>query len=252
MQEASSVPARQQVEGGAQIIDVCMDDGLIDGVGAMRDFLNLLMAEPDIARVPVMIDSSKWEVIEAGLRCVQGKSVVDSISLKEGEAEFLRRAALVRRYGAAAVVMLFDERGQADTFERKIEVAGRAARLLTEAGFPPEDIVFDPNVLSVATGIEQHDRYGLDFIRACGWIKKNCPDAKVSGGVSNLSFSTSGQQYRARGDAFGFPVSCDRRGRWTWASSTRRCCRFTTRYRNRCWSFARTSCWPAGRMRPSV
>ena len=190
-EEALSV-ARQQVEGGAQIIDVCMDDGLIDGVGAMRDFLNLLMAEPDIARVPVMIDSSKWEVIEAGLRCVQGKSVVNSISLKEGEAEFLRRAALVRRYGAAAVVMLFDERGQADTFERKIEVAGRAYRLLTEAGFPPEDIVFDPNVLSVATGIEQHDRYGLDFIRACGWIKKNCPYAKVSGGVSNLSFSFRG------------------------------------------------------------
>ena len=190
-EEALSV-ARAQVDAGAQIVDVCMDDGLIDGVGAMRDFLNLLMAEPDIARVPVMIDSSKWEVIEAGLRCVQGKSVVNSISLKEGEAEFLRRAALVRRYGAAAVVMLFDERGQADTFERKIEVAGRAYRLLTEAGFPPEDIVFDPNVLSVATGIEQHDRYGLDFIRACGWIKKNCPYAKVSGGVSNLSFSFRG------------------------------------------------------------
>ncbi|WP_300285830.1 methionine synthase [uncultured Alistipes sp.] len=184
--------ARQQVEGGAQIIDVCMDDGLIDGPEAMRDFLNLAMAEPDIARVPVMIDSSKWEVIETGLRCVQGKSVVNSISLKEGEEEFLRRARLVRRYGAAAVVMLFDERGQADTFERKTEVAGRAYRILVEAGFPPEDIIFDPNVLAVATGMEQHDRYGLDFIRACRWIKENCPHAKISGGISNLSFSFRG------------------------------------------------------------
>jgi len=190
-EDALSV-ARQQVEGGAQIIDVCMDDGLIDGTEAMRDFLNLAMAEPDIARVPVMIDSSKWEVIETGLRCVQGKSVVNSISLKEGEAEFLRRARSIRRYGAAAVVMLFDERGQADTYERKTEVAGRAYRILTEAGFPPEDILFDPNVLAVATGMEQHDRYGLDFIRACRWIKENCPHAKISGGISNLSFSFRG------------------------------------------------------------
>ena len=184
--------ARQQVEGGAQIIDVCMDDGLIDGEQAMRDFLNLAMAEPDIARVPVMIDSSKWEVLETGLKCVQGKSVVNSVSLKEGEAEFLRRTGLIRRYGAAAVVMLFDEQGQADTYERKIAVADRAYRLLTENGFPPEDIIFDPNVLSVATGIEQHDNYGVDFIRACGWIKENCPHAKVSGGISNLSFSFRG------------------------------------------------------------
>ena len=190
-EDALSV-ARQQVEGGAQIIDVCMDDGLIDGAEAMRDFLNLAMAEPDIARVPVMIDSSKWEVIETGLRCVQGKSVVNSISLKEGEAEFLRRARSIRRYGAAAVVMLFDERGQADTYERKTEVAGRAYRILTEAGFPPEDIIFDPNVLAVATGMEQHDRYGLDFIRACRWIRENCPHAKISGGISNLSFSFRG------------------------------------------------------------
>ena len=191
-EEALSV-ARQQVEGGAQIVDICMDDGLIDGPTAMRDFLNLVMSEPDIARVPVMIDSSKWEVLEAGLRCVQGKSVVNSISLKEGE----RRVPApgrdsIRRYGAAAVVMLFDEQGQADTFERKIAVAGRAYKLLTENGFPAEDIIFDPNVLSVATGIEEHDGYGIDFIRACGWIKANCPYAKVSGGVSNLSFSFRG------------------------------------------------------------
>lgn len=190
-EEALSV-ARQQVEGGAQIVDICMDDGLIDGPTAMRDFLNLVMSEPDIARVPVMIDSSKWEVLETGLKCVQGKSVVNSISLKEGEREFLHRAGLIRRYGAAAVVMLFDEQGQADTFERKIAVAGRAYKLLTENGFPAEDIIFDPNVLSVATGIEEHDGYGIDFIRACGWIKANCPYAKVSGGVSNLSFSFRG------------------------------------------------------------
>lgn len=190
-EEALSV-ARQQVEGGAQIVDICMDDGLIDGPTAMRDFLNLVMSEPDIARVPVMIDSSKWEVLETGLKCVQGKSVVNSISLKEGEREFLHRAGLIRRYGAAAVVMLFDEQGQADTFERKIAVAGRAYKLLTGNGFPAEDIIFDPNVLSVATGIEEHDGYGIDFIRACGWIKANCPYAKVSGGVSNLSFSFRG------------------------------------------------------------
>ncbi|MDD3108396.1 MAG: methionine synthase [Alistipes sp.] len=190
-EEALSV-ARSQVEGGAQIIDVCMDDGLIDGVEAMRTFLNLAMSEPDIARVPVMIDSSKWEVIEAGLQCVQGKSVVNSISLKAGAESFLSHAAEIRRYGAAAVVMLFDEKGQADTYERKIAVAERAYRLLTEQGFPPEDIIFDPNVLSVATGIEEHDRYGIDFIRACEWIKQHCPYAKVSGGVSNLSFSFRG------------------------------------------------------------
>ena len=184
--------AKEQVEGGAQIIDICMDDGMIEGVEAMRDFLNLVMAEPEIARVPVMIDSSKWEVLVAGLKCVQGKSIVNSISLKEGETEFLRRAKLVHRYGAAAVVMLFDEKGQSDLYERKIEVAGRAYKLLTEAGFPPEDIIFDPNVLAVATGIEQHNSYGLDFIRACKWIKENCPYAKVSGGVSNLSFSFRG------------------------------------------------------------
>lgn len=184
--------AREQVGDGAQIVDVCMDDGLIDGPQAMRHFLNLAMSEPDVARVPVMIDSSKWEVLEQGLKCVQGKSVVNSISLKEGEQEFLRRAALIRAYGASAVVMLFDEQGQADTYERKIAVAGRAYKLLVDSDFQPEDIIFDPNVLSVATGIEAHNTYGVDFIRAVKWIKENCPYAKVSGGVSNLSFSFRG------------------------------------------------------------
>ena len=187
-EEALSV-ARAQVEAGAQIVDVCMDDGLIDGVEAMRTFLNLMASEPEIARVPTMIDSSKWEVLRTGLEVTQGKSVVNSISLKEGEESFLRRAREIHRYGAAVVVMLFDERGQADTYERKIEVAERAYRLLTEAGFPPEDIIFDPNILAVATGIAEHDRYALDFIEAVRWIKAHLPYAKVSGGVSNLSFA---------------------------------------------------------------
>ena len=190
-EEALSV-ARQQVEGGAQIIDVCMDDGLIDGEEAMRTFLNLMASEPEIARVPTMIDSSKWEVLVAGLQVTQGKAVVNSISLKEGEAEFLRRAQEIHRYGAAAVVMLFDERGQADTYERKTEVAGRAYKLLTDAGFPAEDIIFDPNVLAVATGIPEHDSYAKAFIDATRWIKHNLPHAKVSGGVSNLSFAFRG------------------------------------------------------------
>lgn len=185
--------ARGQVEDGAQILDINMDDGLLDAEAEMKRFLNLLASEPDIARVPVMIDSSDWRVIESALKCVQGKSIVNSISLKEGEEEFLRRARLIRRLGAAVVVMAFDEKGQADTFERKIEVCARAYRLLTEkAGFPPEDIIFDPNVLAIATGMEEHDRYGLDFIRATGWIRQNLPGAKVSGGVSNLSFSFRG------------------------------------------------------------
>ena len=190
-EEALSV-ARAQVEAGAQVVDVCMDDGLIDGPAAMRTFLNLMASEPEIARVPVMVDSSKWEVLQAGLEVTQGKSVVNSISLKEGEAEFLRRAAEIHRYGAAAVVMLFDERGQADTFERKIEVAERAYRLLTENGFPAEDIIFDPNVLAVATGIPEHDGYAKAFIDATRWIKEHLPHAKVSGGVSNLSFAFRG------------------------------------------------------------
>ena len=191
--EAALAVARQQVENGAQVIDVCMDEGMIDGVTAMTRFLNLIASEPDICKVPVMVDSSKWEVIEAGLKCLQGKGIVNSISLKEGEDKFLHQARLIRRYGAAVVVMAFDERGQADTFERRIAVCQRAYDLLVaKAGFPPEDIIFDPNVLTVGTGMEEHANYAQDFIRATKWIKDNLPRAKVSGGISNVSFSFRG------------------------------------------------------------
>ncbi|WP_271678669.1 methionine synthase [Thermomonas mangrovi] len=187
--------ARQQVENGAQVIDVNMDEGLLDSEQAMVAFLNLIAAEPDIARVPVMVDSSKWSVIEAGLKCLQGKGIVNSISLKEGEAEFLRQARLVRRYGAAVVVMAFDEQGQADTVARKVEICSRAFRLLTEAvGFPPEDIVFDPNVFAIATGIEEHDGYAVAFIEATRELKRRFPACHVSGGVSNVSFSFRGNE----------------------------------------------------------
>ncbi len=184
--------ARTQVESGGQIIDVCMDDGMIDGEAAMGKFLNLMASEPEIARVPVMIDSSKWEVLRRGLESVQGKSIVNSISLKEGEQSLLERSRQIHRYGAAVVVMLFDERGQADTYERKCEVAQRAYRLLVEDGFPAEDIIFDPNILAVGTGIAEHDTYAKAFIDATRWIKHNLPHAKVSGGVSNLSFAFRG------------------------------------------------------------
>lgn len=194
-EEALSI-ARKQVEDGALVIDVNMDDGLLDAKEEMTVFLNLVMSEPDIARVPLMIDSSKWEVIEAGLKCLQGKSIVNSISLKEGEEKFIEHARLIKKLGAATVVMAFDEKGQADTFERKIEVCSRAYRILTEqVGFNPHDIIFDPNVLAVATGIEEHNNYAVDFIEATGWIKKNLPGAHVSGGVSNLSFSFRGNNY---------------------------------------------------------
>ena len=187
------VVARQQVENGAQVVDVNMDEAMLDSQAAMVRFLNLMASEPDIARVPVMIDSSKWSVIEAGLRCVQGKAIVNSISMKEGEAEFRRQARLVRRYGAAAVVMAFDEQGQADTFRRKTQICERAYRILVhEVGFPPEDIIFDPNIFAVATGIEEHNHYAVDFIEATAWIKQHLPGAKVSGGVSNVSFSFRG------------------------------------------------------------
>jgi len=186
--------ARQQVENGAQIIDVNMDEGLLDAVHAMTTFLKLIAAEPDIARVPVMIDSSKWHVIEAGLKCVSGKPIVNSISMKEGEAQFLEQARKCIDYGAAVVVMAFDETGQADTKARKVEICSRAYELLMGIGFPPEDIIFDPNVFAVATGIEEHDRYGLDFIEAVREIKANCPHVKTSGGLSNLSFSFRGNE----------------------------------------------------------
>ncbi|QZD87456.1 methionine synthase [Qipengyuania psychrotolerans] len=186
--------AREQVENGAQVIDVNMDEGLLDAVHAMTTFLKLIAAEPDIARVPVMIDSSKFEVIEAGLKCVSGKPIVNSISMKEGEEQFLDHARICMDYGAAAVVMAFDETGQADTKERKVEICSRAYDLLTGIGFPPEDIIFDPNIFAVATGIEEHDRYGLDFLEAVAEIKQRCPHAKTSGGLSNLSFSFRGNE----------------------------------------------------------
>jgi 5-methyltetrahydrofolate--homocysteine methyltransferase len=190
--EALSV-ARQQVENGAQVIDINMDEAMLDSQAAMTRFLNLIASEPDISRVPIMIDSSKWSVIEAGLKCVQGKSIVNSISMKEGEEEFIRQAKLCLSYGAAVIVMAFDEKGQADTFERKIEICARAYKLLTETvGFPPEDIIFDPNIFAIATGIEEHNNYAVDFINATRWIKDNLPHAKISGGVSNVSFSFRG------------------------------------------------------------
>jgi len=192
---AALVVARDQVENGAQIIDINMDEGLIDSERAMVEFLNLIAAEPDIARVPVMIDSSKWSIIEAGLKCVQGKSLVNSISMKEGEEAFIHHAKLVRAYGAAVVVMAFDEQGQADTYARKIEICSRAYKLLTEeAGFPPEDIIFDPNVFAIATGIDEHNNYGVDFIEATKTIRETLPHAHISGGVSNLSFSFRGNE----------------------------------------------------------
>jgi len=190
--EAVSV-ARQQVENGANVIDICMDEGMIDGVAAMTRYLQLLGSEPEVAKVPFMVDSSKWEVIEAGLKCIQGKGIVNSISLKEGEAKFRENAAKVLKYGAAVVVMAFDENGQAATFDEKIRICERAYRMLVdEVGFPPEDIIFDPNILTVATGMEEHNNYALDFINATRWIKQNLPHAKVSGGVSNISFSFRG------------------------------------------------------------
>ena len=193
--EKALAVARQQVENGAQIIDVNMDEAMLDSQAAMVRFLHLIASEPEIARVPIMIDSSKWSVIEAGLKCIQGKGIVNSISLKEGVEQFKHQATLVRRYGAAAVVMAFDEKGQADTYERKIQICERAYRILVdEVGFPPEDIVFDPNIFAIATGIEEHDNYAVDFINATRWIKQHLPGAKVSGGVSNVSFSFRGNE----------------------------------------------------------
>jgi 5-methyltetrahydrofolate--homocysteine methyltransferase len=191
-EEAVSV-ARQQVENGANVIDICMDEGMIDGVAAMTRFLQLLASEPEVAKVPFMVDSSKWEVIEAGLKCLQGKGIVNSISLKEGEGKFRKNAATVLKYGAAVVVMAFDEQGQAASYAEKIRICERAYRILVdEVGFPPEDIIFDPNILTVATGMEEHNNYAVDFINATRWIKANLPHAKVSGGVSNISFSFRG------------------------------------------------------------
>src|SRR4028118_151178 len=191
-EEALSV-ARQQVENGAQVLDVNMDDALLDGKQAMTTFLNLLQAEPDIAKIPVMIDSSKFEIIEAGLKCVQGKCIVNSISLKEGEAKFIEQAETCQSYGASVIVMAFDENGQADTLEKKVTISERAYKILTEqVGFDPQDIIFDPNIFAIATGIEEHNNYGVDFIEATNEIKQKMPLTKVSGGVSNISFSFRG------------------------------------------------------------
>jgi 5-methyltetrahydrofolate--homocysteine methyltransferase len=191
-EEAVSV-ARQQVENGANVLDICMDEGMIDGVAAMTRYLQLLASEPEVAKVPFMVDSSKWEVIEAGLKCLQGKGIVNSISLKEGEEKFRRNAAAILKYGAATVVMAFDEKGQAATYDEKIRICERAYRILVdEVGFPPEDIIFDPNILTVGTGLEEHNNYAVDYINATRWIKANLPHAKVSGGVSNISFSFRG------------------------------------------------------------
>lgn len=187
--------ALDQVRGGAQIIDVNMDEGMLDAKAAMVKYLNLMASEPEISTLPVMIDSSKWEVIEAGLKCIQGKGIVNSISLKGGEEEFIRQAKLVRRYGAAAVVMAFDEQGQADTYEKRISICKRAYDILVNVvKFPPQDIIFDPNIFPVATGIEEHRNYAVDFFRATRWIRENLPGAHVSGGVSNVSFSFRGNQ----------------------------------------------------------
>src|SRR5438132_1682886 len=191
--EGALAVARQQVQGGANLLDVNMDEGMIDSEASMTRFLNLVGSEPEIARIPIVIDSSKWSVIEAGLKCVQGKAVVNSISLKNGEEEFLRQARLIRRYGAAAIVMAFDEQGQADNLQRKIDICSRVYDLLTKhANFPASDIIFDPNILTIATGLEEHRNYAVDFIEATRWIKNNLPGARVSGGVSNISFSFRG------------------------------------------------------------
>ncbi|WP_225980011.1 dihydropteroate synthase [Pseudobacter ginsenosidimutans] len=193
-EEALSV-ARQQVESGAQILDVNMDDALLDGVKAMTTFLNLLQSEPDIAKIPIMIDSSKFEIIEAGLKCVQGKCIVNSISMKEGVEKFIREAQICRMFGAAVVVMAFDEQGQADTFDRRVNICTKAYKILTEeVGFDPQDIIFDPNIFAIATGIEEHNNYAIDFIEATRVIKQRMPLAKISGGVSNISFSFRGNE----------------------------------------------------------
>ncbi len=194
-EEALSV-ARQQVESGAQVLDVNMDDALLDGELAMVTFLNQLQSEPDIARIPIMIDSSKFSIIEAGLKCVQGKCIVNSISLKEGEEKFIQQAIICRSYGAAVIVMAFDEQGQADNLERRIRICDRAYKILTEkVGFPPQDIIFDLNIFAVATGLEEHNNYAVDFIEATRSVKKKYPLVKISGGVSNLSFSFRGNEH---------------------------------------------------------
>ena len=246
--------ARQQVENGANMIDVNMDEGMLDSEAAMVTFLNLIAAEPDISRVPIMIDSSKWSVIEAGLKCVQGKSIVNSISLKEGEGPFLEHASKVRRYGAAVVVMAFDEQGQADTATRKFEICKRAYKLLTEkVGFPPEDIIFDPNIFAVATGIEEHNNYALAFIEATRRIKAELPYVHVSGGVSNSPSPSAAMSGCARRCIRCSSITPSRPA-WTWASSMPASSRSTTTSTRSCASWSRTCILNrrAGRDRPAA
>ncbi len=232
--------ARQQVESGAQVIDVNMDEGLLDAEKAMDTYLKLIASEPDIARVPIMIDSSKWSVIEAGLKCVAGKPIVNSISMKEGIEPFIAHARKVRRYGAAVVVMAFDEKGQADTKERKVEICARAYDILVnQVGFPAEDIIFDPNIFAVATGIEEHNNYGVDFIEATREIKKRCPAAKISG-ASPTSPSPSAATSRSARRCIRCSSTMPFRRAWTWASSMPASSRSTTRSRRNCATPVRT------------
>ena len=240
-EEAVSV-ARQQVENGANVIDICMDEGMIDGVAAMTRYMQLLGSEPEVAKVPFMVDSSKWEVIEAGLKCLQGKGIVNSISLKEGEEKFRQNAAKVLKYGAAVVVMAFDEQGQAATFAEKTRICERAYRILVDqVGFPPEDIIFDPNILTVATGMEEHNNYAVDFIDATRWIKANLPHAKVSGGVRTSPSASAATTRSARPCTRLFCTMRYAR-EWTWASSTRACWRSTKRSSLSSKSSSKTCC----------
>jgi 5-methyltetrahydrofolate--homocysteine methyltransferase len=221
-EEAVSV-ARQQVENGANVLDICMDEGMIDGVAAMTRYLQLLASEPEVAKVPFMVDSSKWEVIEAGLKCLQGKGIVNSISLKEGEEIFRKNAAKVLKYGAAVVVMAFDEQGQAATYAEKIRICERAYRIIVdEVGFPSEDIIFDPNILTVATGMDEHNNYAVDFINATRWIKANLPNAKVGGAFQIFPSVSAATTRCARRCIRHFFITRSPRA-WTWASSTREC-----------------------------
>ncbi len=244
--------ARDQVEGGANILDVNMDEGLIDGPKAMTRFLNLIAAEPDISRIPIMIDSSDWRVIEAGLKCVQGKSIVNSISLKEGEAKFLEQARLARRYGAAVVVMAFDEEGQAVDRDHKVAICERAYKLLTEEiGFPPEDIIFDVNILTVGTGMEEHNNYAVDFIEGVRELKRRLPLAKTSGGVSNVSFSYRGTTPSAKPSTPPFFITPSAPAS-TWASSTPASSKSTMRSPKICWNGWKTSSSTADPMPPTA
>jgi 5-methyltetrahydrofolate--homocysteine methyltransferase len=228
------------VANGANVIDICFDDGLIDGKAMMSRFLRLLQGEPDVARVPIMVDSSKWEILEEGLKYLQGKGIVNSISLKEGEENFRQQARHIMRYGAAVVVMAFDENGQAASYEEKIRICERAYRILVdEVGFNQDDIIFDPNILTVATGIEEHNNYALDFINATRWIKQHLPGAKVSGGVSNISFSFRGNNVVREAMHSAFLYHAGMAG-MTWASSTPACLKCMTKSRGNCWKMSRT------------